>query len=163
MFVQKPDSEIVICGKITGLAPGNHGFHIHEFGDNTNGLSIICYTLLQVQCSMQFNAFWVTSRVTNLKRFLELGLFSCLWNSSVLLRIRICGALNGICALNTSYVFWICMLIKQCSILLYIFCDYAVYCRKSTVKRLRLYLQFCVMLVSGVVSGYFLKRDVNIA
>ena len=55
------------------------------------------------------------------------------------------------------------MLIKQCSILLYIFCDYAVYCRKSTVKRLRLYLQFCVMLVSGVVSGYFLKRDVNIA
>lgn len=34
---EKADSEVAICGKITGLAPGNHGFHIHEFGDNTNG------------------------------------------------------------------------------------------------------------------------------
>jgi len=26
-----------ICGEVKGLAPGNHGFHIHEFGDYTNG------------------------------------------------------------------------------------------------------------------------------
>jgi len=34
---EKSDSEVVLQGKISGLAPGSHGFHIHEFGDNTNG------------------------------------------------------------------------------------------------------------------------------
>ncbi|NXA35729.1 SODC dismutase, partial [Eudromia elegans] len=28
---------IKITGKISDLADGDHGFHVHEFGDNTNG------------------------------------------------------------------------------------------------------------------------------
>ncbi|XP_065185184.1 uncharacterized protein LOC135815773 [Sycon ciliatum] len=26
-----------VTGEVTGLAPGNHGFHVHVYGDNTNG------------------------------------------------------------------------------------------------------------------------------
>ncbi|KAJ6645621.1 Superoxide dismutase [Cu-Zn] [Pseudolycoriella hygida] len=35
-FVQNGDS-VNVTGEVTGLAPGLHGFHVHEFGDNTNG------------------------------------------------------------------------------------------------------------------------------
>ncbi|KAI1279608.1 Superoxide dismutase [Halotydeus destructor] len=36
-FHQKDDDMVQITGKIEGLPKGDHGFHVHEFGDLTNG------------------------------------------------------------------------------------------------------------------------------
>ncbi|XP_044483424.1 superoxide dismutase [Cu-Zn] 2 [Mangifera indica] len=36
-FVQGPNGVTHVKGRITGLKPGLHGFHIHALGDTTNG------------------------------------------------------------------------------------------------------------------------------
>jgi len=37
LFMQRPGEPTLIKGRVTGLEPGKHGFHIHEFGDLSNG------------------------------------------------------------------------------------------------------------------------------
>ena len=37
LFMQPPGTPTLIKGTITGLEPGEHGFHIHEFGDMSKG------------------------------------------------------------------------------------------------------------------------------
>lgn len=39
LYFEQPDasSPVKVTGQVTGLQKGLHGFHIHEFGDNTNG------------------------------------------------------------------------------------------------------------------------------
>ncbi|NP_001191510.1 superoxide dismutase [Aplysia californica] len=37
-FTQEgPADSTIVTGEVKGLAPGKHGFHIHQFGDYTNG------------------------------------------------------------------------------------------------------------------------------
>uniref|UniRef100_A0A5C1IV66 Superoxide dismutase [Cu-Zn] n=1 Tax=Urechis unicinctus TaxID=6432 RepID=A0A5C1IV66_UREUN len=36
-FTQSEGAGTTLTGEIKNLAPGQHGFHVHEFGDNTNG------------------------------------------------------------------------------------------------------------------------------
>ena len=36
-LTQESGKSVKICAEITGLAPGQHGFHIHQFGNLTEG------------------------------------------------------------------------------------------------------------------------------
>lgn len=36
--LQDGSSTVKVTGQISGLQKGLHGFHVHEFGDNTNGI-----------------------------------------------------------------------------------------------------------------------------
>eukprot|EP00249_Psilotum_nudum_P007943 c20926_g1_i4 orf=169-636(+) len=36
-FSQEPGGATSVVGKLTGLRPGLHGFHVHALGDTTNG------------------------------------------------------------------------------------------------------------------------------
>ena len=35
--LQGADQPVKVTGEVKGLTKGEHGFHVHEFGDGTNG------------------------------------------------------------------------------------------------------------------------------
>uniref|UniRef100_A0A3G1STH0 Superoxide dismutase [Cu-Zn] n=1 Tax=Sclerodermus guani TaxID=380176 RepID=A0A3G1STH0_9HYME len=37
IFFQQDGKAVKVTGEVSGLQKGLHGFHVHEFGDNTNG------------------------------------------------------------------------------------------------------------------------------
>ena len=44
-FTQEGDGPTKVTGEVTGLSPGNHGFHVHQFGDVSTGEYIFRYTV----------------------------------------------------------------------------------------------------------------------
>ena len=40
-LLQSDSAPVKLSGEISGLAAGEHGFHVHAFGDNTNGEEMI--------------------------------------------------------------------------------------------------------------------------
>lgn len=51
-FLNNQDDILNITGEVTGLAPGAHGFHIHEFGDYTNGIIPYVFLVLMFELSI---------------------------------------------------------------------------------------------------------------
>ena len=39
IFYHFKGDAVNVKGEVTGLTPGDHGFHVHEFGDYTNGIA----------------------------------------------------------------------------------------------------------------------------
>jgi Cu-Zn family superoxide dismutase len=37
VLFEAADGAVKVTGKVMGLTPGKHGFHVHQFGDLTNG------------------------------------------------------------------------------------------------------------------------------
>lgn len=56
---QNESAPVRVTGEIGGLAPGEHGFHVHAFGDNTNGKPVFyilqCSNFVTCQCLIVYS------------------------------------------------------------------------------------------------------------
>jgi Cu-Zn family superoxide dismutase len=66
-----PTFPVMISGRISGLAPGEHAFHIHEFGDLREGC---------IKAGDHYNPFHVSIRPLLYIYNLALPLDSCLFS-----------------------------------------------------------------------------------
>ena len=55
IYFQKPDGECTIAGSVEGLSEGKHGFHIHQFGDYTNGWIYFHYITFDMSVKKLFH------------------------------------------------------------------------------------------------------------
>lgn len=98
-----------VNASLSGLTPGDHGFHIHALGDTTNGcmstgiLIILCFfinfnSLEEIKNGIGYKRFWEMRNLTILSLLLLLPLISsgygykkflCMFISVVLLRINL--------------------------------------------------------------------------